>query len=62
MNEKYTQVLVTKLSPSVHRQFKQIAKNNRRTLSSQCRILIEDYITELNEGANIGRKFNEKVK
>jgi predicted DNA-binding protein len=44
MVEKYTRLLVTKLSPSVHDRLKELAKRDRRTLSALSRIIIEDYI------------------
>ena len=44
MIEKYTRLLVTKLSPSVHDRLKEMAKADRRTLSALSRIIIEDYI------------------
>ena len=44
MIEKYTRLLVTKLSPSVHDRLKELAKKDCRTLSALSRIIIEDYI------------------
>lgn len=46
MVEKYTRLLVTKLSPSVHDRLKELAKRDRRTLSALSRIIIEDYIDD----------------
>lgn len=47
MIEKFTRLLVTKLSPSVHDRLKELAKQDRRTLSALSRIIIEDYIAEI---------------
>ena len=44
MAEKYSKLLVTKLSPSTHDRLKELAKQDRRTLSALSRIIIEDYI------------------
>ena len=44
MIDKFTRLLVTKLSPSVHDRLKELAKEDRRTLSALSRIIIEDYI------------------
>jgi predicted DNA-binding protein len=44
MSEKYSRLLVTKLSPSVHDRLKELAGKDRRTLSALSRIIIEDYI------------------
>jgi len=44
MTEKYTRLLVTKLSPSVHDRLKELANEDRRTLSALSRNIIEDYI------------------
>ena len=44
MVEKYSKLLVTKLSPSTHKKLKEMATKDRRTLSSMSRIIIEDYI------------------
>jgi predicted DNA-binding protein len=52
MTQKYTKILVAKLSPSVHDKFKNLAMKERRTLSNLCRIIIEDYIN----GFNISNK------
>ena len=46
MKENYERILVTKLSPSIHDHLKELAKEDRRTLSSMSRIIIEDYIAE----------------
>ena len=46
MSEKYSRLLVTKLSPSVHDRLKELAGKDRRTLSALSRIIIEDYIDE----------------
>ena len=47
MTEKYSRLLVTKLSPSVHDRLKELARKDRRTLSAMSRIILEDYIDEL---------------
>ena len=47
MTEKYTKVLVTKLSPETHGKLKILAGKDRRSLSALSRIIIEDYIDEL---------------
>ena len=44
MTEKYSRLLVTKLSPSVHDRLKELARKDRRTLSALSRIIIEDYL------------------
>ena len=44
MKETYERILVTKLSPSTHDQLKELAKEDRRTLSALSRIIIEDFI------------------
>jgi hypothetical protein len=53
MTEKYTRLLVTKLSASVHEKLKELAKKDRRTLSAFSRIIIEDYIVALNNQKKI---------
>ena len=57
MTEKYSRLLVAKLSSSVHDKLKELAKEDRRTLSSLSRIIIEDYIAELdkNQVQNTGK-------
>ena len=47
MTEKYSRLLVTKLSPTLHDRLKELARKDRRTLSSMSRIILEDYIDEL---------------
>ena len=47
MTEKYSRLLVTKLSSSVHDRLKELASEDRRTLSSFSRIILEDYIDGL---------------
>jgi predicted DNA-binding protein len=49
MKENYERILVTKLSPSTHEHLKELAKEDRRTLSAMSRIIIEDYV----EGSSI---------
>ena len=49
MTEKYTRLLVTKLDPFTHDRLKEMAKEDRRTLSGLSRIIIEDYIDELSK-------------
>jgi predicted DNA-binding protein len=44
MAEKLTRLLVTKLSSSVHDRLKELARKDRRTLSSLSRLIIEDHI------------------
>jgi predicted DNA-binding protein len=46
MKENYTRLLVTKLNQSTHERLKELAKQERRTLSAMSRIIIEDHITE----------------
>jgi predicted DNA-binding protein len=46
MKEKYTKMLVTKLNQSTHERLKELAKQERRTLSAMSRIIIEDHIAE----------------
>ena len=51
MREKYSQLLVTKLKPTTHERLKYLALNDRRSLSSLCRIIVEDYVNKtLKEG------------
>ena len=47
MSEKYSKLLVTKLNKVTHDKLKELAKQDRRTLSALSRIIIEDYIDEL---------------
>ena len=49
MTEKYSRLLVTKLSSSVHERLKELAEKDRRTLSALSRIIIEDYIDEFDK-------------
>ena len=49
MTEKYSRLLVTKLSPITHDRLKELAKEDRRTLSGLSRLIIEDYIDELSK-------------
>ena len=44
MTQKYTRLLVVKLNSPTHDRLKELAKEDRRTLSSLSRIIIEDYI------------------
>jgi predicted DNA-binding protein len=44
MKQNLTRLLVTKLSQSTHERLKELAKQERRTLSAMSRIIIEDYI------------------
>ena len=46
MQAKLTRILVAKLSQSTHERLKELAKQERRTLSAMSRIIIEDYIDE----------------
>jgi predicted DNA-binding protein len=46
MKQNLTRLLVAKLSQSTHERFKELARKKRRTLSSMCRIIIEDYIDD----------------
>ena len=48
MTQKYTKILVTKLNPKTHDELKQLAKDDRRSLSSMSRNIIEDYLERLN--------------
>ena len=52
MKENYTRMLVTKLSQSTHERLKEMAKQDRRTLSAMSRIIIEDHI----EGNQVSRE------
>jgi predicted DNA-binding protein len=47
MRKNYTRLLVTKLSPSIHDRLKELAIEDRRTLSGLSRIIIEDYIAQI---------------
>mgnify|MGYP000048595338 CR=1 FL=1 len=46
MQAKLTRILVAKLSQSTHEQLKELAKQERRTLSAMSRIIIEDHFAE----------------
>ena len=52
MRQKYTKILVTKLKPETHDKLKQVANNERRTLSNMSRVIIEDYF-EIYKKTNI---------
>jgi hypothetical protein len=61
MVEKYTRLLVTKLSPSVHDRLKELAKRDRRTLSAYLHLKDKDaamikefYELKENESSLIG--------
>lgn len=43
MRQKYTRILVTKLQPETHDKLKQMASNERRSLSNMSRVIIEDF-------------------
>jgi predicted DNA-binding protein len=49
MTEKYTRLLVTKLSSFTHDRLKELARTDRRSLSGMSRMIIEDYIDELSK-------------
>ena len=59
---KYTKILVTKLEPLLHEKFTEIAKRERRTLSSLCRIIIEDYVHNMNIESKQEEDQYEEVK
>ena len=44
MTENYTRLLVAKLTKATHERLKELAKQDRRSLSAMSRIIIEDYI------------------
>jgi predicted DNA-binding protein len=44
MTQTYTKLLVTKVSEDTHEQLKKLASQDRRTLSSMSRCIIEDYM------------------
>ena len=46
MRQKYTNILVTKLKPETHDKLKQMASNERRSLSNMSRVIIEDYLSK----------------
>ena len=46
MQAKLTRILVAKLNQSTHERLKEMAKQERRTLSAMSRIIIEDHIAE----------------
>ena len=50
MKKNYSKILVTKLNPSTHEKLKKLAENDRRTLSGLSRIIIEDYVENINQG------------
>ena len=43
MRQKYTRILVTKLQPKTHDKLKQMASDERRSLSNMSRVIIEDF-------------------
>ena len=51
MKQNYSRILITKLSPCVHDELKNLAMNRRRTLSSLSRIIIEDFLQCQRKGA-----------
>ena len=55
MSEKYSRLLVTKLSPSVHDRLKELAGKDRRTLSALSRIIIEDFV-------NVSENVSEEIR
>lgn len=59
MTQKYTRLLVVKLNSPTHDRLKELAKEDRRTLSSLSRIIIEDYIGCF---ANASEKLGEADK
>ena len=52
MKENYTKILITKLSQNVYDEFKTLAANRRRPLSSMSRVILEDYLRILRKGGN----------
>ena len=44
MSEKYSKLLVTKLNKVTHDKLKELAKQDRRTLSGMSRLILEDYV------------------
>jgi predicted transcriptional regulator len=57
MVEKYSKLLVTKLSPATHRRLKELAKRDRRTLSALSRIILEDFV---DGSENVSEKHRSK--
>ena len=56
MKKNYSKILVTKLNPNTHEKLKELAENERRTLSGLSRIIIEDYVKDINkENINYNR-------
>ena len=49
MKQKYTRILVTKLKPETHDRLKQIADNERRSLSNMSRVIIEIFFENYKE-------------
>lgn len=49
MKKSYIKLVATKLSQGTHERLKELAKEDRRTLSAMSRIIIEDYV----EGSSI---------
>ena len=49
MKQKYTRILVTKLKPETHDKLKQVASNERRSLSNMSRVIIEDFFANYKE-------------
>jgi predicted DNA-binding protein len=62
MTEKYSKLLVTKLSPSAHEKLKKLAENDRRALSALSRIIIEDYMDDIDNISKKMKKANLKTQ
>jgi predicted DNA-binding protein len=60
MTQTYTKLLVTKLSEDTHEKLKRLASQDRRTLSSMSRCIIEDYMEGIQSEAKDTIKNKEK--
>ena len=57
MDKSYNKLVATKLDQHTHDILKKLAKEDRRPLSSMCRIIIENFV---DDGKNTEIKHEEK--
>ena len=62
MKKNYSKILVTKVNPSTHEKLKELAEGDRRTLSGLSRIIIEDYVENINQGGGNNKDTKWKMK
>ena len=46
MDKSYNKLVATKLDQHTHDRLRKLAKEDRRPLSSMCRIIIEDFVDD----------------